>query len=68
MGTTPVTGLLKLSPSEMVMLAAEFPFAVMGPTAEIVECIATAGPAMKVTFPPVFAPGVSRVRVFTSAF
>src|SRR5205814_2905369 len=61
-GVTPEIGLLFASFRVMVMLEDAAPSATTGPVPVIVELPAVAGPAVKVTVPPVFTTGVAMDR------
>lgn len=66
-GVVPVIGLLKASKIVMVMNEVATPFAVTGPVPAMVVVALEAGPAVKVTVPPVLVTGAVIESVFTSA-
>src|SRR5438132_470505 len=67
-GVTPETGLLEASFRVMVTVEVATPFATTGLVPVIVELAAAAGPAVKVTVPPLCTTGVAMESVLTSAF
>jgi hypothetical protein len=61
-------GLLYKSLSVTVMVDNETPSAMTGPVPVMLELAETGEPPIKMAVPPVFATGVRRLRVLTSAF
>lgn len=66
-GVKPDIGFPEISLSEILIVAAAIPFAIVGPEERIVDVDALAGPEIKVTFPPVEAEGRMTFNVFDSA-